>query len=69
MSETRPDPHTDRFTPIESLLYRHSPLGFWGTTIAVFLVSFGSFLLICHITQRPPIYEIAADGEYPLVPC
>lgn len=63
MSETRPDPHTDRFTPIESLLYRHSPLGFWGTTIAVFLVSFGSFLLICHITQRPPIYEIAADGS------
>lgn len=62
MSETHTKPHPERFTPIESLLYRHSPLGFWGTTIAVFLVSFGSFLLICHITQRPPIYEIAADG-------
>ncbi|MDM7984947.1 MAG: hypothetical protein QUV02_10880 [Maricaulis sp.] len=63
MSETRPDPHTDRFTPIESLLYRHSPLGFWGTTLAVFTVSFGSFLLICQLTQRPAIYEIAADGS------
>lgn len=63
MPETHTTPHPDRFTPIESLIYRHSPLGFWGTTIAIFLVSFGSFLLICQITQRPPIYEIAADGS------
>ncbi|MBO6795735.1 hypothetical protein [Maricaulis sp.] len=57
------DPKSDRYTPMENLLYRRSPFGFWGTTIAIFVISFGSFLLICHITQRPPIYEVAADGS------
>lgn len=63
MSKAETDPKADRFTPMENLLYRHSPLGFWGTTIAIFVISFGSFLLICQITQRPPIYEVEADGS------
>ncbi len=62
MPKITQDPKADRFTPMENLLYRQSPLGFWGTTIAIFVISFGSFLLICQVTQRPPIYEVAADG-------
>ena len=53
---------TDRFVPFEGRLYDQSPLGFWGTTIAIFGVTFGSFLLIALFTGRPPLLYPSETG-------
>ncbi|WP_417476570.1 hypothetical protein [Maricaulis sp.] len=56
----------ERFTPAETALYRWSPLGFWGTTLTVFAVSFGSFALIAEITGRPHLGYVNAAGAWQL---
>lgn len=53
----------ERFEPFELALYRRSPLGFWGTTLALFLLAAGSYALISTLTQQPPLIEIRADGS------
>ena len=39
-------PGSGRFIPAETLIYRWSPLGMWGTTLAILVISLGSFALI-----------------------
>ncbi|WP_417497252.1 hypothetical protein [Maricaulis sp.] len=56
----------DRFIPAETALYRWSPLGFWGTTLAIFVVAFGSFALIAELTGRPHLGYINAAGAWQL---
>lgn len=52
--------------PAESVIYRWSPLGLWGTTLAIFLISFGSFALIAETTGRPHLGHFNAAGEWRL---
>ncbi|WP_339746412.1 hypothetical protein [uncultured Maricaulis sp.] len=56
----------NRFTSAETALYRWSPLGFWGTTLAVFVISFGSFAMIAEITGRPHLGYVDAAGTWQL---
>ncbi|WP_417481272.1 hypothetical protein [Maricaulis sp.] len=67
-SEVAPEHVLDleRFIPAETALYRWSPLGFWGTTLAVFIVSFGSFALIAQLTGRPHVGYVNAAGTWQL---
>jgi hypothetical protein len=66
--DATPEPVLDlnRFTPAETALYRWSPLGFWGTTLAIFAISFGSFALIAEITGRPHLGYVNAAGAWRL---
>tara|TARA_R110002096_G_scaffold80319_2_gene188285 strand:+ start:482 stop:1570 length:1089 start_codon:yes stop_codon:yes gene_type:complete len=59
-----PAPAADRFMPAESVIYRWSPLGLWGTTLAIFLISFGSFALIAEFTGRPNLGYFNAAGHW-----
>jgi hypothetical protein len=52
----------ERFEPFELAIYRLSPLGFWGTTLALFLLAIGSYALISTLTQQPPLIETRSDG-------
>lgn len=67
-SDAKPQSALDlnRFIPAETALYRWSPLGFWGTTLAVFVISFGSFALTAEITGRPHLGYINAAGAWQL---
>ncbi len=67
-SDSAPEPALDleRFTPAETALYRWSPLGFWGTTLAVFIISFGSFVLIAETFGRPHLGYVNAAGAWQL---
>lgn len=47
----------DRFIPSEVSIYRLSPLGFIGTTLLIFLVCYGSFVLIAELTGQPHMFE------------
>jgi hypothetical protein len=51
-----------RFVNTEAVVYRRSPLGFFGTTLAIFLLAFGSFILIAELTGRPSMFEIFDAG-------
>jgi hypothetical protein len=53
-----------RFVNTEAVLYRHSPLGFFGTTSAIFLITFGAFLLIAVLTDRPAPFEVYDAESY-----
>lgn len=62
MSGEEPVRSKHGFEPVELQLFRLSPLGYWPTVLACFLLSFGSAVLIAALTQRPPLFDIAADG-------
>lgn len=51
----------DRFAHLEARLYAASPLGFWGTTLAILFVTFGSFVLITELTGRPGLFALMPD--------
>lgn len=59
-----PAPAAERFMPAESVLYRWSPLGPWGTTLAIFVISFGSFVLIAELTGQPHLGYFNAAGHW-----
>lgn len=63
-TQTPPSIDPNRFDTIEALVYRWSPLGFWGTTLTIFLISFGSLALICEITGRPYMFDVMAQQDY-----
>lgn len=54
----------ERYEPLELAIYSRSPLGYWGTTIALFVFSMGSYALIATLTQRPPLIEFNEDGSW-----
>lgn len=49
--------------PFEAQIYRLSPLGLVPTSMAVFVLIFGSYLAIAHFTGRPGLFETGPDGE------
>lgn len=48
----------DRFLHMEARFYALSPLGFWGTTLALMAVTFGAYVLIAETTGRPGVFEL-----------
>jgi len=51
----------DRVDTLEFILYRHSPFGVVGTTMVIFLVVYGLYILIAQVTQSPPfLYQTDA---------
>jgi hypothetical protein len=64
-----PDEAQGRFTLLEARFFQLSPFGLWPTLVLVFAGSFGSALLIAHLTQQPPILdEIGDSGTYQFQP-
>lgn len=55
-------PEADR-EPFEARVYRASPLGFVATTLAIFVLIYGSYAAIAHFTGRPGLFVAGADGE------
>jgi len=53
----------ERFEPFELAIYSRSPFGYWATTLAIFVLSLGSYLLIATLTQAPPLIEHSDDGR------
>ncbi len=64
MSQTETPPQDQFYEPFELAIYSRSPLGFWGTTLSLLLISVGSYALIATITQRPALIEIDANGQW-----
>lgn len=60
-------PTDTHFEPFEMRLYRLSPFGPGLTTLAILAVTYGSFLLIAQLTQRPPLFTVGESGEIVLV--
>jgi len=50
------------FEPFELQLYRFSPFGFRLTTFLIFVIAFGSALLIAWLTQSPPPFAVNDEG-------
>jgi hypothetical protein len=73
--DTRPDTtapadtHADaaHFEPFEMRLYRVSPLGPLLTTLALFVLVYGAFVLIAETTRQPSLFHVSATGEIVLV--
>jgi hypothetical protein len=68
MEETQPDSTLDaeiskRRPGFEGWLYGHSPFGFYGTTLAVFVFNFGSFVLIALNAGRPDLLALSDNGS------
>jgi hypothetical protein len=57
-------PGSGRFIPAETLIYRWSPLGMWGTTLAILVISLGSFALIAETTGQPHLGYVDAAGQW-----
>lgn len=53
-----------RFTPVETAIYRLSPLGFRGTTLAILVVAFGCFALVAELTGRPHLGYLDGAGGW-----
>jgi len=67
MEETQLDPTPDaeqstHKPSFESRLYRLSPLGFYGTTLAVFVFNFGCFVLIALNAGRADLLAFSGNG-------
>ena len=55
------------FEPFEMRLYRVSPLGPLLTTLALFVLVYGSFVLIAETTRQPSLFHVSATGGIVLV--
>lgn len=65
--DTTNTPDTPHFEPFEMRLYRVSPLGPLATTLALFILVYGSYVLIAEITRQPPLFQVGENGEIVLV--
>lgn len=63
---TGPEDRT-HFEPFEMRLFRLSPLGPALTALAILVASYGSYVLISVLTQRPPVFVTGDTGGLVLV--
>lgn len=60
----QPDGPEDRFESLEYTLFQRSPLGSIGTSLVIFGLIYGLYILIAQLTQSPPFIYLNADGVW-----
>jgi len=64
VTDTDPADEPARFDNIEYTLYQRSPLGVIGTSLVIFGLVYGLYILIAQLTQRPPFLSIDDAGNW-----
>jgi hypothetical protein len=60
--DLEPAPDAPVARSAETIIYDASPLGFWGTTILLFTLAFGSYILIAKTIGQRDVFSVSRAG-------